>query len=118
SSKPRILRMNLPALSSQESRKGVAYGVASYALWGLIPLYFKLVADVPPLEVLAHRVLWSLVLLALVITALRRWPDIRRAFAARKVVLTLAASTALLGLNWFTYIHAVSTNQVVEASLG
>ncbi len=53
-----------------ESRQGVIYGILSYGLWGLIPLYFKLVAEVSPLEVLAQRVLWSFVLLALVITAL------------------------------------------------
>ncbi|HEV3138158.1 MAG TPA: EamA family transporter RarD [Pirellulales bacterium] len=105
-------------LDSKRSRQGVIYGVLSYGLWGLIPLYFKLVAHVSPLEVLAHRVLWSLVLLAIVITLLRRWGNLLPALRSRKVLLTLCASTLLLSLNWFTYIYAVSTNQVVAASLG
>jgi chloramphenicol-sensitive protein RarD len=104
--------------ASNPSRTGVVCGLLSYGLWGLIPLYFKLVAQVSPLEVLAHRVLWSLVLLAIVITLLRRWGDLWPALQSRKVLLTLVASTLLLSLNWFTYIYAVSTNQVVEASLG
>src|SRR5262245_8790473 len=99
----------------RQARLGVIYGVLSYGLWGLIPLYFKWVAEVPPLEVLAHRVLWSLVLLGALIVALGRIADLRAAFRSRKVMLALLASTLLLALNWFTFIYAVSTNQVVEA---
>ena len=109
-------RMN--RIAPNQSRVGVIYGLLSYGLWGLIPLYFKLVAHVSPLEVLAHRVLWSLVLLAIVVTLMRRWSALRRALQSKKILLTLVASTMLLSLNWFTYIYAVSTNQVVEASLG
>src|SRR5437870_232829 len=108
----------MTAVDPKQSQTGVVYGVLAYGLWGLIPLYFKLVADVPLVEVLAHRVLWSLVLLTVVITFMRRWRDLRPALASRKVLITLAASTLLLSLNWFTYIYAVSTNQIVEASLG
>ena len=100
------------------SRQGVIYGIAAYGCWGLIPLYFKSVAYVPPLEVLAHRVAWSLLLLGLLVTLSRRWADFRRAITSKGVILTLAVSTLLLGVNWLTYIYAVSTNQVVEASLG
>ena len=106
------------AANHERSRQGVIYGVLSYGLWGLIPLYFKLVADVAPAEVLAQRIVWSFALLALLVTALRRWSDLARAMRRRPVLLALAVSTLLLGLNWFTYIYAVSTNQVVEASLG
>ena len=102
----------------RQARLGVIYGVLSYGLWGLIPLYFKWVAGVPPLEVLAHRVVWSFILLAALIAALGRVKDLRPAFRSPRVMITLAASTLLLALNWFTYIYAVSTNQVIEASLG
>jgi chloramphenicol-sensitive protein RarD len=105
-------------IESKRSQTGAVYGILAYGCWGLIPLYFKLVAGVPPLEVLAHRVVWSLALLTIIVTAMRRWPDLRPALASRKVLVTLCASTLLLSLNWFTYIYAVSTNQVVEASLG
>jgi chloramphenicol-sensitive protein RarD len=108
----------MSTVDADRAREGVICGILAYGLWGLIPLYFKLVAQVPALEVLAHRVLWSLVLLAAVVTLLRRWSDLRRALTSRRVVLTLCASTLLLSVNWFTYIYAVSTNQVVEASLG
>ncbi len=99
-------------------RQGVIYGIIAYGCWGLIPLYFKLVSAVAPLEVLAQRVVWSFVFLALVVSLLGRWTQVRNAMRSGRVVLTLAASTLLLALNWFTYIYAVSTNQVVEASLG
>jgi chloramphenicol-sensitive protein RarD len=102
----------------KHSREGVIYGVLSYSLWGLIPLYFKWVADVAPSEVLAQRVFWSFVLLGVIVTLLARWGDLLRAARSRQVMLALSASTLLLALNWFTYIYAVSTNQVVEASLG
>ncbi len=100
------------------SRQGVIYGVLSYGLWGLVPLYFKLVASVAPQEVVAQRVVWSFVLLAVVITVLRRWGDVRPALRSRPVITTLATSTLLLAFNWFVYIYAVTTNQVVEASVG
>ncbi len=99
-------------------RQGVVYAIGAYGCWGLIPLYFKTVAQVPPLEVLAHRVVWSLVLLTLLVTLARRWGDFRRTITQRSVLLALAASTLLLGVNWLTYIYAVFSNQVVEASLG
>ena len=113
---PRGARMN--ELQRQRSRQGVIYGILSYGLWGLIPLYFKLVSNVSPEEVLAQRVVWSFALLAVLVTLLGRWKDLRAALASRQTLVMLSASTLLLGVNWFVYIYAVSTNQVVEASLG
>ena len=111
-------RVPISDAAHRRSRQGVIYGVLSYGLWGLVPLYFKWVADVAPTEVLAQRVVWSFVLLAAMVTVLGRWRELRAALVTPKVVLVLLASTMLLALNWFTYIYAVSTNQVVEASLG
>jgi chloramphenicol-sensitive protein RarD len=99
-------------------RQGVIYGVLAYGLWGLIPLYFKLVADVWPLEVLAQRVIWAWTLLALVITLIGRWRDVGPALRSRPIMLALGTSTLLLAFNWFVYIYAVTTNQIVDASLG
>lgn len=113
-----MLEKSTTAIDHHRSRQGVVYGVLSYGLWGLIPLYFKLVSEVTPEEVLAQRVVWSCVLLALLITAVGRWKDVRPALASRSTLLMLSASTLLLGFNWFVYIYAVSTSQVVEASLG
>ncbi len=103
---------------ADHSRQGVIYGVLSYGLWGLVPLYFKLVADVSPGEVVAQRIVWSFVLLGIVMTALGRWREVLPALRSRPVMTALATSTLLLAFNWFVYIYAVSTNQVVEASVG
>ncbi len=103
---------------SQHPRAGVVYGVLSYGLWGLVPLYFKTVSAVAPQEVVAQRVVWSFVLLAGIVTLLGRWPDVRPALRSRPIMAALGTSTLLLAFNWFVYIYAVSTNQVVEASMG
>lgn len=104
--------------AANHPRQGVIYGILSYGLWGLIPLYFKLVDDVWPPEVLAQRVIWSFALLAIVITLVGRWREITPALVSRPIMLALGTSTALLAFNWFVYIYAVTSNQVVEASLG
>lgn len=109
---------HISAADHQRSRHGVIYGLLSYGLWGLVPLYFRLVTSAGLIEVLAHRTFWSCALLAAVITLLGRWGDLLRAIRRPKVVLALAASTLLLAVNWVTYLHAVYSNQVVEASLG
>lgn len=99
-------------------REGVIYGVLSYGLWGLVPLYFKLVADVWPPQVLAWRIIWAWALLALFITLVRRWRDVAAALRTRPVMLTLSITMVLLAFNWFVYIYAVTTNRIVDASLG
>ena len=109
---------SIRSAQANHPRQGVIYGILSYGLWGLVPLYFKLVADVSPPEVLAQRVIWSFVLLAAVVTLAGRWRDVRPALRSRSIMLALATSTLLLAFNWFVYIYSVSTNQVVEASLG
>ena len=80
-------------------RAGLLYAVAAYGMWGIVPLYFKNVAC-PPQEIVAHRVLWSGLFLAVVLTALRRWPDARAAFRSRRTLLMLFASAYLVAGNW------------------
>lgn len=101
-----------------ESKRGLAYGVAAYGLWGLLPLYFKALAHVSPLEILAHRIVWSVALLAGVIALRQRWGELARVIASPGVRRTLLLTTLVIGLNWFTYIYAVSSEQVIQASLG
>ncbi len=108
----------LAQAQADHPRQGVVYGVLSYGLWGLVPLYFKLVASVAPQEVVAQRIVWSFALLAGVITLLGRWRDLRPALRSRPIMAALATSTVLLAFNWFVYIYSVTTNQVVEASIG
>jgi chloramphenicol-sensitive protein RarD len=105
---------------SRSARWGVAYGLAAYAMWGVFPLYFHVIfaRGVLPLEVLAHRVAWSCVLLLSIVTLQGRWPQLKVALKNRKVVLTLLISTILIATNWLTFLYAVSTQQVLQASLG
>lgn len=100
------------------SRAGVAYGLACYLWWGLVVVYFKAVAHVPPTEVLAHRVVWSLVLLSILMRFKDRWPVALAAVRDRRTLLTLMGSATLVAANWFVFIWAVGHGRVVEASLG
>ncbi len=93
------------------------HGVAAYTLWGLIPLYFKLVAPVAPVEVLAHRVLWSFVMVALLACFLGRWGELARNLRDRKVLFLLTLNAAIMAGNWLTFIYAVLSDQVLQASL-
>jgi len=97
---------------------GVAYGLAAYLLWGFFPLYFKWVAHVPPLEVLAHRIAWSLITLMVPLAATREWSKVRTALAQRKTLITLGVTTILISTNWFVFIIAVDRGQVLQSSFG
>ncbi len=101
-----------------EAKKGVAYGLSAYLLWGFLPVYFKLLSEVLPTEVVAQRILWSVVLLLGLILAARRWTQLRVAFANPKPLKLLAASAILIGVNWLIYIWAINANHVLEGSLG
>ena len=90
----------------------------AYGWWGLVPAYFKLVAHVPPMMVLAHRVVWSVALLVIIVAIQRRRDELLGTLLQRRVMLTLAGSTVAVALNWLTFIYAVSVNRVLEASLG
>src|SRR3954470_17187468 len=97
---------------------GVASGIAAYALWGLFPLYFPLLEPAGGVEIVAHRVLWSLLFVALLLTVLRRWGQVRAAFSDRRSVLILAAAALLIAVNWLVFVYGVNSGHVVETSLG
>lgn len=99
------------------TRAGLLYGVGAYILWGAMPLYLRLLREVPPVQVLAHRVLWSALLLAVVVAVMRRLRAIRAA-ATGRVLLMLSASAALIAVNWLVYIWSVANEHLLEASLG
>ena len=99
-----------------EQRRGVALGAAAYLLWGLFPLYWPLLEPAGAVEILAHRVVWSLVVVAAVLVVQRRWRWIG-ALGRRRVALLVAAAL-FIAVNWATYIYGVNTGQVVETSLG
>jgi len=98
-------------------RTGLLLGVGAYTLWGLLPLYLHLLVRVPPLQILGHRVLWSLLLLGVAVLAMGRGRAILAAARGRTLAL-LGLSAALIAVNWYVYIWAVEHAHVLEASLG
>jgi chloramphenicol-sensitive protein RarD len=113
-------QQNAPAKSeaAEAQRKGVIYGLAAYLCWGFFPVYFKSVHLVPPLEMVAHRICWSLAFLLLLIAWKGAWGDMRRLLAAPKSLGALAVSTLLIATNWLVFIYAISAGEVLQSSLG
>lgn len=97
---------------------GIFYALGAHLCWSLFSIYFKILEDIPSLEVLLHRMVWSLVFLAGVLVYQRRGKWLIPALASPKTVLAFTASAILLSLNWFIYIWAVHAGRVVDASLG
>jgi chloramphenicol-sensitive protein RarD len=99
-------------------REGVMTALIAYVLWGVFPVYFKLVQSVPPTEVLAHRIVWAVPFGALILHVRRQWPEVWKAFTAPATVFWLALAASFISANWFIYIWAVQQGQVLQASLG
>ena len=93
-------------------------GVAAYAMWGLFPLYWRLLEPAGAVEILAHRVVWSLVTMVVLTAALRRTPYLRAIVRDRRVVLLLVVAAIVIGFNWGGFIYGVNAGRVVEVSLG
>ncbi|GAB4547886.1 MAG: EamA family transporter RarD [Anaerolineales bacterium] len=98
-------------------KKGILYGVGAYAIWGIFPLYWKLLREVSAVELIAHRIIWSCLLLSAVIVLTRQWSDFR-ALLNWKVLRIYSVAALLIGANWLIYVWAVNANYIVETSLG
>ena len=96
---------------------GVLLGVAGYLFWGMFPLFFALLDSVSPIEIVAHRIIWSLIVVVLVLIVGKQWRAFTSAFSRRNVII-LGSAAIFLSINWLVYVYAVTTNQVVQASLG
>jgi chloramphenicol-sensitive protein RarD len=103
---------------TESTRAGILLGLSAYAIWGVMPLYFKLLAQVWPTEIVAHRILWSLIFLGLLATLWLRWPAIRAALGTPRVLTTLVVTALLIAVNWLVYIYAIVSGHVLEGSLG
>ena len=99
-------------------RKGILYATACYTAWGLFPLYFKALSEIPPMEILFHRMLWALIFLVMVLAWRKQWSWIPLLFKQPKLIAGFATSAVLLSANWFIYIWAINNDRVVDASLG
>jgi chloramphenicol-sensitive protein RarD len=100
------------------ARLGVMLGAGAYLIWGLLPLFLRLLEGVPPIQIVAHRVLWSLALLALLALVLGKSGEVVAALRRRGVLPVLLASAALIAANWTIYAWAVLNHHVIETSLG
>jgi chloramphenicol-sensitive protein RarD len=99
-------------------RTGMLYAATAYILWGLFPLYFKALQDIPPAEIMMHRMVWSLLFMVCVLAWRKQWSWIRKVLRQPKVLAGFAASAVILSTNWFIYIWAVNSGRVIDASLG
>ncbi|WP_202077662.1 EamA family transporter RarD [Caldalkalibacillus salinus] len=101
---------------------GTWYGILAYILWGILPIYWKLLEHVPAGEVLSHRIVWSLVFMIVVLILMKKWgtfvKDLKEIFKQKKLVLGTLLASILISINWFTYIYAVNTDRIIETSLG
>ena len=107
-----------PVLGFLRMNTGILYAALAYVAWGLFPLYFKQVADVPSLEVVMHRTLWSLVVVLGLLAVRRQWAWMASVVRQPRVLGAFALSAVLLSGNWLTYVWAVQNHHVVDASLG
>jgi chloramphenicol-sensitive protein RarD len=100
-----------------EHRKGVLYGILCYGTWGFFPLYWKMLQHVPPVEILCHRMFWSMVFMATLFVGIRRYP-VRQHVRTRRQFLLLFLTGALMAANWGVYIWAINNGHIVQSSLG
>lgn len=101
-----------------EQRRGWAFGIVAYSIWGSFPLYFHFLREVDATQVIAHRIVWSVVFCVLLITLLKRWERAKAALFNRRLLFTLMGSSALVGVNWLIFVAAVGRGEVLACSLG
>jgi chloramphenicol-sensitive protein RarD len=104
--------------SGDRSRDGVIAALVAYTLWGFLPIYFKVVQNVAPLEVLAHRIVWAVPFGIPIILARRQWPEVRRALGQPRMLALLALAAVFIAINWLVYIWAVQSGHIFQGSLG
>jgi chloramphenicol-sensitive protein RarD len=107
-----------PFPGSRSARAGLAFGLGASLAWGFVPAYFKLLKHVPPLQVLSHRVVWSVLFLGFLLAGQRRGREVLACARQGRTLLLLSASTVMIAANWYVFIWAVEAGRVMEASLG
>jgi len=99
-------------------KTGILYGLAAFGSWGILPIYFKALSDVSPKEILAHRIVWSCLLLLLMVTRAKAWPELISNLKTRNTAMIILITTCLIAINWFVFIWAISNKVILQASLG
>ena len=100
------------------SIKGFLFALFAFVTWGLSPVFWKLLEEISPLEILCYRIIWSFVFISIIITYQSRWKEVRNVLTEKNNLKHLALSSLLIGVNWFIFILAVNTDRVLETSLG
>jgi len=104
--------------AAHRARAGLLYGLAAYGLWGVMPIYFKLLQAVPSVDIVAHRIVWSLILLLLLASLSKAWDQVKAAVSNRKVLGILLVTSVLIGTNWLLYVYAINSGHILAGSLG
>jgi chloramphenicol-sensitive protein RarD len=105
-------------LNDKSVKAGVIFALAAYSMWGIAPMYFKLLTSVPALEIVMHRIVWSVLVLCLLLLVRKKFSQVLKAIRDPKIITTLSISGILLAVNWLVFIWAVNNDRMLDASLG
>ncbi|MBA6390033.1 EamA family transporter RarD [Colwellia sp. BRX10-3] len=108
----------MPTTEKTALRGGIIFAISAYTMWGIAPLYFKLIDHINADEILVHRIVWSTVLLLLIVLLTKRWRNFVDTISQPKIVMQLTISATFLAVNWFMFIWAVNNDHLLDASLG
>src|SRR5687767_6911522 len=112
-------RAPLPRRAAVDPTKaGLAFGLLAYGLWGVLPIYFKQIAQVPAIDIVGHRIIWSLPFLLVLLAATRGWRQVRDGIRDRRTILLLLTTSVLIAINWLLYVYAVTSGHILAGSLG
>ena len=111
-------RAPLRHAAADPAKAGLAFGLLAYGLWGVLPIYFKQIAQVPAIDIVAHRIIWSLPFLLALLAATRGWSQVRDGIRDRRTILLLLVTSVLIAINWLLYVYAVTSGHILAGSLG
>jgi len=109
---------SLTTRPNEDTPQGLAFAIAAYVFWGFLPLYMKALAHIPAAEVVAHRVVWSVPIAALVLVVMRRTQDLKAALLSPRTLLMGAVTATLISINWGIYVWAIASGHALDAALG
>jgi chloramphenicol-sensitive protein RarD len=107
-----------PHTDDARAKVGLVFGLFAYALWGVLPIYFKQLAGISPIDIVAHRVVWSLLFLGALLLITRGWSQVRAGIGHRKTLFLLLVTSLLIAANWLLYVYAVTSGHILAGSLG
>jgi chloramphenicol-sensitive protein RarD len=109
-------------MEKDTDRLGIVFAVGAYFIWGFLPIYWKFIDYVPAGEILAHRIIWSFIFMVIIVLAVRKWPgfvrECKTILKDKKKFFSITMASVVISINWLTYIWAVNSDHVLQASLG